>query len=68
MTKLIEPEKDVRRRHEPCAAADDSPIWEVIDEIMRGVPEEVLRHGPTDGAEQHDHYLYGAPKRTPQAS
>ena len=39
------------------------PIWEVIDEIMKDVPEEELRGLPADGAENLDHYLYGAPKR-----
>jgi hypothetical protein len=68
MTKLVEPEKDGQRRQEPLTEAHDKSIWEVIDEIMRAVPEETLRHGPVDGAEQHDHYLYGTPKRTPHAS
>jgi hypothetical protein len=26
-------------------------------------PEEALQALPIDGASQHDHYLYGAPKR-----
>jgi hypothetical protein len=39
------------------------PIWEEITEIMSQVPEEDLATLPTDLAEQHDHYLYGTPKR-----
>jgi len=39
------------------------PIWEVIQEIAAQVPEEQWDRLPQDGAEQHDHYLYGAPKR-----
>jgi hypothetical protein len=39
------------------------PIWEEIVEIMSQVPAEDLAALPTDLAEQHDHYLYGAPKR-----
>ena len=39
------------------------PIWETFDEIISDVPEEELRKLPADAAEQHDHYLYGAPKR-----
>jgi predicted DNA-binding antitoxin AbrB/MazE fold protein len=27
------------------------------------LPDEVVASWPTDGASQHDHYLYGAPKR-----
>lgn len=28
------------------------------------IPDEVVAQWPTDGASQHDHYLYGRPKRT----
>jgi hypothetical protein len=38
-------------------------IWEEIDKITEGVPEEAWEGVPTDGSEQHDHYLYGAPKK-----
>jgi predicted DNA-binding antitoxin AbrB/MazE fold protein len=33
--------------------------------IARGkaLPEEVLARLPRDGASQHDHYIYGTPKR-----
>jgi hypothetical protein len=37
-------------------------IWEVIDEVMSGVPDEVLERLPTDGAERHNHYLRGTHK------
>ncbi len=42
---------------------DDRPIWEVIGEISAEVPDEEWAKLPTDGAEQHDHYLYGSPKK-----
>ena len=42
-----------RRRH----------ISEVIRDNMRDVPPEILEQLPTDGASQHDHYIYGLPKR-----
>lgn len=42
---------------------DDRPIWEVIAEISASVPDEEWAKLPADGAEQHDHYLYGSPKR-----
>lgn len=41
----------------------DRPIWEEILELAAQVPEEMWEQMPTDGAVQHDHYLYGAPKR-----
>ena len=39
------------------------PIWEVIAERARALPPEVLERLPEDGASQHDHYIYGLPKR-----
>ena len=33
---------------------EDDPILGVIG---------ICEGGPTDGAEQHDHYIYGSPKR-----
>lgn len=44
---------------------DDRPIWERIAELAATLPEEAIAGLPTDGASQLDHYLYGAPKRTP---
>ncbi len=42
---------------------DSRPIWEVIAEISSRVPDEEWAKLPTDGAENIDHYLYGAPKK-----
>lgn len=39
------------------------PIWERIAEMAADVPPEELAKLPADGASQHDHYIYGAPKR-----
>ena len=41
----------------------DLPIWEFAVQLMRDAPEEALQALPPDGALQHDHALYGAPKR-----
>jgi hypothetical protein len=38
-------------------------IAEVICENMRDVPREVMAAMPEDCASQHDHYIYGWPKR-----
>ena len=56
------------RRHldhasEPQTA--DKPIWEIADELFGAIPDEELAQLPVDGAAQHDHYLYGLPKRSP---
>ena len=39
------------------------PIWEEIAEISARVPEEAWDDLPTDLSDQHDHYIYGTPKR-----
>lgn len=41
------------------------PIWEEFEEISAGIPDQEWAKLPVDGAEQHDHYIYGAPKRPP---
>ena len=38
-------------------------LWKEIDEIVSAVPEDAWSDVPTDGAANHDHYLYGSPKR-----
>jgi hypothetical protein len=38
-------------------------LWDSIQDIVKDVPDEVWERLPTDGSEQHDHYLYGSPKK-----
>lgn len=38
-------------------------LGERIAARARALPPEVLDQFPADGASQHDHYLYGTPKR-----
>jgi Arc/MetJ-type ribon-helix-helix transcriptional regulator len=45
------------------AAQKHKPIWEVAAELRRSVPPEEWAKLPVDGATQHDHYIYGTPKR-----
>jgi hypothetical protein len=40
-----------------------STIWEKIEKRIEQASPEVWNKMPADGAEQHDHYLYGAPKK-----
>jgi hypothetical protein len=55
LQKLAEPEQPSSRprRH----------IADVIVENMSNVPPEIMADMPKDGASQHDHYIYGWPKR-----
>jgi Arc/MetJ-type ribon-helix-helix transcriptional regulator len=50
--------------HAP-AAGDRKPIWERILERSAAIPDEEWDKLPVDGAEQHDHYIDGTPKRQP---
>ena len=38
-------------------------IWDRIAALSIDAPLEELEKPPADGASQHDHYLYGTPKR-----
>jgi hypothetical protein len=48
---------------QPQASPARRHISEVIRERMSKVPAEIMDSMPKDGASQHDHYLYGSPKR-----
>jgi hypothetical protein len=47
----------------PAAGPPQRHIADVICENMRDVPPEIMAAMPGDGASQHDHYIYGWPKR-----
>ena len=69
MTRSVEPEKNAEGvEDEFRPSVGGGAIWDAIDDIMRRVPKEVISHLPVDGAEQHDHYLYGSPKKSPRTS
>ena len=36
---------------------------DIVLDSMRAVPPEIMATMPPDGASQHDHYVYGWPKR-----
>ncbi|MDQ3011836.1 MAG: hypothetical protein M3X11_14145 [Acidobacteriota bacterium] len=38
-------------------------LWKMMQECIKDVPPEAWNEVPTDGALNHDHYLYGSPKR-----
>ncbi|MBV9038912.1 MAG: hypothetical protein JO182_30785 [Acidobacteriaceae bacterium] len=47
-------------------APPDTPLQTAADIVlghMRNVPPEIMARMPEDGASQHDHYLYGWPKK-----
>ncbi len=48
---------------QPEEEEEHRPIWEVIQNITKGIPKETWDKLPADGALEHDHYIYGTPKR-----
>lgn len=64
----VEQQQDVLRivegKLKPRPRGDDSrPIWEIITEMSSEIPDEMWDELPSDGSVNHDHYLYGAPKK-----
>jgi len=49
---------------EAKAAAEGLSVeaWIILDS-MKDIPPEIIATMPTDGASQHDHCIYGWPKR-----
>ena len=37
-------------------------LLDMIDELHKSVPQDVWSNGPSDGAKNYKHYLYGQPK------
>ena len=63
--------EEEKTRGEECHAAASGDIergelsaMEKIIARANALPEEIVSQWPTDGASQHDHYIYGTPKRT----
>ena len=41
-----------------------TPVWQRFQDAVRSISEKELDTLPPDGASEHDHYLYGIPKRS----
>ncbi len=54
---------DAAPEPEPSAGRPLQHIANFIVESMQDVPPEIMAAMPKDGASQHDHYIYGWPKR-----
>ncbi|MEA5420199.1 hypothetical protein VB712_13290 [Spirulina sp. CCNP1310] len=40
----------------------EQPLWGFIEELVADIPPSVLDTLPSDGAVEHDHYIYETPK------
>jgi predicted RNase H-like HicB family nuclease len=50
-----------RTNHSPSMSTGQS-LLTLFNEITADLTEEEIAQLPKDGAEQHDHYIYGTPK------
>jgi len=64
LLEWIEREKSLNTPSQDSSSPAGKPIWECILERTADIPDEEWDKLPTDLANQHDHYLYGSPKRT----
>ncbi|HEY1946444.1 MAG TPA: hypothetical protein VGG97_05525 [Bryobacteraceae bacterium] len=48
----------------PVTSGSLQSAADIVLEEMRKVPAEIMTRLPKDGASEHDHYLYGWPKKT----
>jgi hypothetical protein len=56
-------EEDLEKQPGAEGSFTARPISEGIAQIMAATPPEELATLPVDGASEHDHYVYGWPKR-----
>jgi Arc/MetJ-type ribon-helix-helix transcriptional regulator len=54
---------DAQQPASSAAAHEPKPIWDEVLELTADVPAQEWDKLPSDLAEQHDHYIYGTPKR-----
>ena len=43
--------------------SETGELWDAFERILKDVPQEELQGLPKDFAAEHDHYIYGTPKR-----
>ena len=61
---IAEAKAAVRRRRKELKAQPPKPYWQVWVDAGKSIPQEDWDKVPHDGSYNHDHYLYGTPKKT----
>ncbi len=59
----LEKQKEILHQLETIEKETPLTIWQKIRARSEKIPDEVWDEMPSDGAQQHDHYLYGVPKK-----
>jgi hypothetical protein len=55
--------RDLQIKENSTVPKARQPIWKIAQLLIEDMTEEELNQLPTDGAEQHDSYIYGTPKQ-----
>ena len=63
--RLLEEHEERQPPSDDLQAEEDEhrPTWEVALDLFKDIPEEEWENLPSDGALEHDHYIYGTPKK-----
>ena len=56
-------DEDIDSEIDPSDPHPLQTVANIVLDAMRRVPPEAFANRPKDGASEHDHYLYGHPKR-----
>lgn len=56
-------DRDLQIKENSTAPKVRKPIWKIAQLLIEDMTEEELNQLPTDGAEQHDRYIYGTSKQ-----
>jgi|ERR1035438_3270687 plasmid stability protein len=56
-------DEDIDSEIDPSDPHPLQTVANIVLDAMRPVPPEAFANRPKDGASEHDHYLYGHPKR-----
>ena len=59
----IEKQREILHQVELVENENPASIWQKMRARAKNIPEKVWGGMPSDGSEQHDHYLYGADKK-----
>lgn len=57
-------EVEVDQRGVLLRRVEDKPLWQRVAESAATLPSNVADSLPIDGASEHDHYIYGTPRKT----
>ena len=55
-------EEEVSIEHAQSPDAEAPSLLDMIDDLHECVPQDVWSGGPSDGAKNYKHYLYGRPR------